>query len=437
MSTFDNEKYKALINNCGLTFKRVLKKDLSKNKLKHIEYAIALITAYNEFASYAFNFFGVLTPRSQTDVKNDWSIRVKLNQSFSKILHKFEVPKELNPQQSGSNLQSANPETTSIAEAITETENDIAIGDLFTMANQMTNLEFLNLASKYINKNYAGDPLALNSFINSLELLNDFATDALQPTLFRFVKSKLDGKALEAIQGNPDINSVQKIIDSLKAQIRPVNSKVVAGRMLALKPDKTKLTEFSEQAESLAEALQRSLIIEGIPQAKAREMTIEKTVELCRTAAKSDLVKSVLAASHFDSPKEVIAKYLVENATETTEKQILSYQKYSNKNSHNRGNNRYNNNNRGNRSCGNNNRNNYRGRRGNRYNGRGNNRNSYNNGYRGNGQNNNDNRNYRNVRYMGNGEAPQIQLGDAQNNPRDGNQNKFSALISIIPNLFE
>lgn len=396
MSTFDQSKYKQLVNNCNLAFKRVLKKDLSTNRLKHIEYAIALTQAYNEYSSYAFSFYNNFTVRSQEDVKDEWTtVRDKVNQSFGKILVTFEVPKELKDnidikqilkdnftereiiaydtfsQPSGSNLNLATSDTNSVGSSVTETEGDfLDIDNLFTntMANPMTNLEFMNLASKYINKNYSGDPLALSAFINSLELLKDFTTDALNPTFFRFVKSKLDGKALEAIDGNPAIDTVQKIIDALKAQIRPDNSKVVAGRMLALKPDRAKLTEFSQQAESLAEALQRSLIIEGIPQAKAREMSIEKTVELCRSSAKSDLVKSVLAASHFDSPKEVIAKYLIENATETTERQILSYQRFSNKNSHqNRGNNRYNNNNRGNRSYNNNSRNNFRGRRGNQW----------------------------------------------------------------------
>lgn len=111
-----------------------------------------------------------------------------------------------------------------------------------------------------------------------------------------------------------------------------------------MKPDRSKLKEFSQNAEDLAEALQRSLIIEGIPHNERNEMAIEKTIEACRNAARSDYVKSVLAASRFDSPNEVIAKYLVENATETTEttetteKQILAYKRFNNNNNNNRSN---------------------------------------------------------------------------------------------------
>lgn len=290
---------------------------------------------------------------------------------------------------------------------------------------QMTSLDFMNLASKSINRNYDGNPLALDAFINSIELLSEFCHDAIKGTFFRFVKSKLEGKAFECIKGDSSITTVDAIVAALQAQIKPDNSKVIEGRMLALKPDRNKLMEFSQQTENLAEALQRSLIIEGIPQAKAKEMTIEKTIELCRNSTRSDLVKSVLAASQFSSPKEVVAKYLVEKATEIAEKQILSIKQSSNKNLKNFRQNRYNNNNnRGGRSYnGNNNgnQNNFRGRRGNRYNGRGgNNSRNYNNGNRGNGQNNYGNRNnnndrYNNIRFAENFEVPQPRLGDAEN----------------------
>lgn len=287
-----------------------------------------------------------------------------------------------------------------------------------------------------INRNYDGNPLCLNAFINSIELLKELSHDGLRAIFLRFIISKLEGKALESIPANPaDVN---EIITALSRQIQPDNSKVVAGRLLALRPDRSKLAEFSEQAEKLADSLQRSLIIEGISQAKAREMSIDKTVEVCRGAARSDLVKSVLASTKFDSPKEVIAKYVVESATEDKEKQILAYRAFQRQNN-NRGNrggynhaNRYHSNgNRGRDGTGNRFGNNYSGR--NTYSGRnnygGNNRNytnrgSSNSNNRGRGNffpspNNTNgyrsNENNRNIRYTENCEDPQPQLREAQN----------------------
>lgn len=45
--------------------------------------------------------------------------------------------------------------------------------------------------------------------------------------------------------------------------IKPDSSKVVEGRMLALKLNKINSTDFAKETEKLAEALQRSLVIEG------------------------------------------------------------------------------------------------------------------------------------------------------------------------------
>lgn len=101
---------------------------------------------------------------------------------------------------------------------------------------QMTGLDFMNLASRAINNNYDGNPLSLESFINSVELLSDICHDAIKETFFRIVKSKLEGRAVECRKGAPNVTTVDHIIETtaLKAQIKPNNSKVIAGRMLAL-----------------------------------------------------------------------------------------------------------------------------------------------------------------------------------------------------------
>lgn len=265
---------------------------------------------------------------------------------------------------------------------------------------------------------YDGDPLELEAFINSVELVKELAGNNHGNLFLQLVKSKLTKKAIEAMP--KDAVNVDQIINGLKDNIKPDNSKVLAGRLLALRADKSKLTEFSDQAQELAEALQRSLIIEGIPQNKAREMTIERTVELCRNAARSDLVKSVLASANFNTPQEVVSKFIVEANTDEKEKQILSIKSYNNnRNNKNKYNNYQNNNN-------------YRGKKRYNNNNNGNNSRQYNNNYnqnrnnnnnRGrrnyNNYNNNNNRNYnndqRNVRYAENWDVPQLALGDVQN----------------------
>lgn len=454
MSRFSNDTYKDLLNIFNLATKRVLKKELSRNKNKHIEYTTILTESYNDYLKYIFQYFDQFDSNNQSILKSNLlQVRDKLNQSFSKILTKFNLPTELREQLNLREILKSNfteAELTEFRDSSLELPSKSNIdsdsqsgassnaGSLINlvfenipvdnMTQPLTRMEFLNFASKTITRNYDGDPLSLQAFINSLELLEDFATADLQQTFCRFVKSKLEKRARECVPD--DTNNVKDIIAALKDGIKPDNSKVIAGRILALKPDRSKLDEFSQKAENLAEALQRSLIIEGIPHNKAKEMSIEKTVEVCRNATRSDLVKSILAACQFDSPKEVIAKYLVENATETNEKQILAYRRSqnnnnnrgnfrNNNNNNNRNNNRFNNNNRGN-FRNNNNRGNF---RNNNNNNRGNFRNNNNNNnnnrgnYNNNGRNNygNNNNRYNNVRYTGNDQVPQVSLGDVQN----------------------
>jgi len=298
--------------------------------------------------------------------------------------------------------------------------------------------DFLKLAASTINRNYSGDPLALQSFIDSVNLLKALATtNELKEFLTTFILSKLEGKAREAIEGTP--GSAQEIVENLKGKIKCESSKIIEGRMRALNADRTSISEFAKQAEDLAENLKRSLVMEGISSSKANEMTIEKTVEMCRQSARTDLVKSVLAATKFSDPKEVVAKYIIEINTESKERQILAYKVNRNRNRNQNFNSnisrggRYDNyrtaENRSNNNISSVNRsfnNNYNSRNSSQPNGNYASRNFY----RSNGNNNfrNNQSNY-NVRYMGNEDSPQETLGEEINVV---NQNQWKILDVLI-----
>lgn len=198
--------------------------------------------------------------------------------------------------------------------------------------NKMTDLtlpEFLKMASTFINKTFTGDPLALSSFIDSVRLLETLATtNALKKSLFDFVKTKIDGKAREEI--TDDIVSLEGIIDKLKRKIKPESSDVVKTRMMSLRLKMDSQQDFAVKAEELSEAFRRALVVEGIPPAVANEMTIKETVKICRSNARNETVKSVVAASKFDSPKEVIATLLTQIDTARQEHQVLSFQRSAN-----------------------------------------------------------------------------------------------------------
>lgn len=107
------------------------------------------------------------------------------------------------------------------------------------------------------------------------------------------------------------------------------SSKVIEGRMLALRADKTNLTKFSERAEELAEQYRRSLCDEGYAKDRTKELALTKTVELCRKNITSTTVDAIIASKTFSEPKEVIATMIVEI---NNLKQLRSSAQYTHKN---------------------------------------------------------------------------------------------------------
>lgn len=239
--------------------------------------------------------------------------------------------------------------------------------------------EYIGNISRIIKNTFDGDVNQLEAFIASIELANSATEPAQQPTLVKFIKTKLIGEAVEYVPANT-ANAIDAIA-AIRAKAKGDNTQVVMGRLLALRSDKTSMQKFQETAELLAEKLRKSYISDGIPPILANQMTIDKTVEMCRLSARTPLVKSVLASTKFEQPKEVLAKFITEASTENTEVKILSFRNNGNRgnNRGHRGNNRgYFNQNRGY----NNNYNNNRGYNNNFNNNFGN----YNNGHRGRGR---------------------------------------------------
>lgn len=373
---FSSSLYKELKEEFNKVSKRILKDKISTNPVKLEEYELDIKASYTRLSEYASTHYESLDTPSQAIVRSDLlSLRDRLTRCFARLGCKSTLSAQV--------LASIN-------------EDELDDTDSDDMAPpEISQIEFLKTAGSTLPNSYSGDPLALEAFVNSVELMKIFAGNTHAVLLKQIVIAKLVGKALESVPQNA--NSIDEIIDGLRASIKPDNSKVIAGRMMALRTDKNSLNDFTKQAEDLADALKRSFIAEGISQKKAQEMVIEKTVEMCRSSAKTDLVKSILAASSFNDPKEVVAKFVVESATEAKEKQVLhfganGFQKKKGRDNYSKNGNR-----RGNYSNGSKRYNN----RNNRY-GRG--KREYSNDKGRNGYSNNNN--YRNVRYAENSEAP-------------------------------
>ena len=201
-----------------------------------------------------------------------------------------------------------------------------------------TKKEFMAFAAQTLNFRFSGKPDELETFVAGVELLEELAEDDNRDILRKFVLTRLEGEARDAVPENPA--SVTVIINALRNTIKREPSKVIEGKLLALKSDGTNLTKFTEKAEELVEKYKRSLISEGFTKVKAEELTIEKTIEMCRKSARSDTVRAVLAAKTFDSPKEVIAKMIIEINALKLDKNSDASQNKNGKNFKNNGANR-------------------------------------------------------------------------------------------------
>lgn len=182
-----------------------------------------------------------------------------------------------------------------------------------------TKTEFMRLAGPILNYKYDGEPLKLNTFITDVELVTEMAETEQTDLCFKFIKSKLEGRALEAMPET--YTTVAEITKALKEKIKPDSSKVIAGKISSLRLIKGNYTSFAKQAEELAESLRRSLVNEGMTKAKAEEMAIEETQKLCRKSTNVDLVRSAVTIGVFSSPAEVIAKFITESDTTRLEYQ--------------------------------------------------------------------------------------------------------------------
>lgn len=158
---------------------------------------------------------------------------------------------------------------------------------------RISDINFYNLCARTFRETYSGDPLALKPFINQINMVHRMCQhEGHEAILKDFIMAHVKGIAADILPAEPE--SIDAIKTTLLAKIKPENSKVVKGKLMALKADRNNLTEYAKKAEQLAENLKRSLILENIPYENANKMVIDDTIDLCRANTNSVLVKAGL-----------------------------------------------------------------------------------------------------------------------------------------------
>lgn len=243
-------------------------------------------------------------------------------------------------------------------------------------------------AAKILDKEYNGDPLLLESFIDKVNIISEGTPDDMIAISLGVIKAKLTGRARDSIP--TDCTTFAALIDNLRKFIRPDDIQIVKSRLVALRLQNNNYTEFAKKAEDLADSLFRALVDRRTPEDVARESVILETKVLCRANARTEGVKTIITGGKYKDAKECIAEFTLVSNMENNEKKAnvfaFKQDKQNNRGNHygnnsgNRG--KYNNRGRGNFNNNNNNgfqniqnnRGNYHGNRGRggNYRGRGN-----------------------------------------------------------------
>lgn len=182
--------------------------------------------------------------------------------------------------------------------------------------------DVIKLCAPTLNYKFSGEYTKLASFVNDITMLNEVVEDTNKDFFLKILKARLEGKAIEAI--NDNVRDFDSFVKEVEAVSQPDSSEVVEGKLLALRIDKMSVAKFTKQCEELTQALRNSYISEKHTKEKATELTIKKTVEVCRRQARTEAVRSVLGAATFTSPSAVVSRLVTEQNTVNKERREMN-----------------------------------------------------------------------------------------------------------------
>ena len=183
------------------------------------------------------------------------------------------------------------------------------------------NINFIKLASSIVS-HFNGENDKLQTFINSVELLQKIVTGIDTNIIIQFIKTRLGDSALVNLPSN--ITSVDQILNSLKSTYKFEHSTIIEGKLCAIKVNYDKLSNFTDEIDRVGQLLLRSLTWEGCSKTKSEEIVKNKVVEICRAAARNEFIRTVIASSSFETYRDVLAKFSLESA-KIQDSQLLKF----------------------------------------------------------------------------------------------------------------
>lgn len=169
---------------------------------------------------------------------------------------------------------------------------------------------------------YDGSHDALNTFVDSANLLKELTSEEHMAVAIRFIKTRLTGKAR---LGLPDVlNSIDELINDVKTRCKgTVTSESIVAKLKGTK-QRGDTEKFCNTIEYLCNQLQATYVEIGVPAAVAKQMATKAGVEALTSGVSNNETRIILKAGTFADVNQAIQK-VTENATTNNDTQILAY----------------------------------------------------------------------------------------------------------------
>lgn len=161
---------------------------------------------------------------------------------------------------------------------------------------------------------YNGEPEALESFLDSTNLLGELMGADNQPMCVKFLRTRLTGKARMGLPEN--LASIQALVENVKT--RCATKATPADLMAKLKATKQKgnLKQFCAEVEDICAKLHNMYLSKQVPEEVASTMTTEAGVETLVNGVNNQKLEMILRAGSFATVSEAIQK-INKNSNET------------------------------------------------------------------------------------------------------------------------
>lgn len=346
MSQYSRKDFKNLVEEFDKYAKRVLKTHISQVADTRERYIKDLIRTHNSIISYLEPCADDLNDTEQGYIKDKViKVKQKVKRAFTNLICTIHVPQEAvisyidaqvdtdselddtiidvdgeedlvtnasDPEDNteSEKLDQINNQAESQPTIQSQVENSLEVYTAMAATPEETRTHKKYLSEQFKGK-YDGNSDELPSIIRIIDSIAEDTPANLVASSINWLVSRFTGRAAEAVPDGTETFAELKA--GLKAYIKPDSVRELESRMVTLTLGNN-AGEFAKKMDDLSEDLRKAYLRTGVPHAMALQMTIDKTIELCRAQARTTMVETAFQHPQlFTTPKEVTSKFVVES----------------------------------------------------------------------------------------------------------------------------